>query len=271
MHNAELRQCAHSALLCSTVEDKLAQVFLLSKHMQSAEYSIDTAIDLPTFEKPGHPLLPILVLPRDVPRRGLNSVEGRAALLHAIAHIEFNAINLACDAMQRFRHMPEQYYLDWASVAIDEARHFQLLQTRLTELGYQYGDFKAHNGLWEMAEKTEHSCLARMALVPRLLEARGLDVTPGMIEKLMQLKDDASVAVLNVILSEEIRHVAIGTQWFNYCCLQENKNPELEFIKLLTGMAKGSIRGPYNLPAREQAGFTEFEMQQISLLGQSST
>jgi uncharacterized ferritin-like protein (DUF455 family) len=172
--------------------------------------------------------------------------------------------------MQRFNHMPKQYYLDWASVAIDEARHFQLLQTRLAELGYQYGDFKAHNGLWEMAEKTEHSCLARMALVPRLLEARGLDVTPGMIEKLKQLKDDASVAVLEVILTEEVRHVAIGTHWFNYCCEQEHKNPEIEFINLLTGMAKGSIRGPYNLPAREQAGFTEFEMQQISLLGQSS-
>jgi uncharacterized ferritin-like protein (DUF455 family) len=172
--------------------------------------------------------------------------------------------------MQRFNNMPEQFYLDWASVAIDEARHFQLLQTRLTELGYQYGDFTAHNGLWEMAEKTEHSCLARMALVPRLLEARGLDVTPGMIEKLKQLKDHPSVVVLEVILNEEIRHVAIGTHWFNYCCEQENKNPEIEFIKLLTGMAKGSIRGPYNLPAREQAGFTEFEMQQISLLGQSS-
>jgi uncharacterized ferritin-like protein (DUF455 family) len=270
MLSVELRYLAHAALLCSTVEDKLAQISLLSIALNSAECRIDTAIELPAFENPGHPLLPILVLPREVPQRGLASVEGRAALLHAIAHIEFNAINLACDAMQRFNHMPEQYYLDWASVAIDEARHFQLLQTRLAELGYQYGDFKAHNGLWEMAEKTEQSCLARMALVPRLLEARGLDVTPGMIEKLKQLKDDASVAVLNVILSEEIRHVAIGTQWFNYCCQQENKNPEIEFIKLLTGMAKGSIRGPYNFPARQQAGFTEFEMQQISLLGQNS-
>lgn len=270
MSAIELRHCAYTALLSNTVEEKLAQILLLSTALESKQYEIDTNLQLPVFELPGRPLNPILVQPREVPRRGLNTDEGRAALLHAIAHIEFNAINLACDAIQRFPNMPEQYYLDWASVAIDEARHFQLLQTRLNELGFQYGDFKAHNGLWEMAEKTEYSCLARMALVPRLLEARGLDVTPGMIEKLRQLKDDASVAVLSVILSEEIRHVAIGTEWFNYCCQQEQKNPELEFIKLLQGMAKGSVRGPYNLPARQQAGFTEFEMQQISLLGQSS-
>ena len=266
----ELRQSAYAALLCHTVEEKLAKIFVLSTALQSNQYQLDAVFQLPAFDCPGRPLKPILVLPREVPRRSLNTVEGRAALLHAIAHIEFNAINLACDAMQRFPNMPEQYYLEWASVAIDEARHFQLLQARLKELGFQYGDFKAHNGLWEMAEKTEHSCLARMALVPRLLEARGLDVTPGMIEKMKQLKDDASVAVLSVILSEEIRHVAIGTYWFNYCCKLEQKNPELEFINLLQGMAKGSVRGPYNLPARQQAGFTEFEMQQISLLGQSS-
>ena len=266
----ELRHCAYTALLSNTVDEKLAQILLLSTALENKEYVLDTSFQLPQFELPGRPSNPILVQPREVPRRGLNTDEGKAALLHAIAHIEFNAINLACDAMQRFPNLPEQFYLDWASVAIDEARHFQLLQTRLNELGFQYGDFKAHNGLWEMAEKTEYSCLARMALVPRLLEARGLDVTPGMIEKLRQLKDDASVAVLSVILNEEIRHVAIGTEWFNYCCQLEQKNPELEFIMLLQGMAKGSVRGPYNVLARQQAGFTEFEMQQISLLGQNS-
>ncbi|MBP7370884.1 MAG: ferritin-like domain-containing protein [Arenimonas sp.] len=265
----ELRQAARAALLSDIVQDKLDLMSSMAIALQHVNYTLDTALEFPVFNTPGRPLLPELVLPREVPRRGLNSQEGRAALLHAIAHIEFNAINLACDAMQRFSHMPETYYLDWASVAVDEARHFQLLQTRLAELGFQYGDFKAHNGLWEMAEKTEHSCLARMALVPRLLEARGLDVTPGMIEKLRQLKDDQSVAVLSVILSEEIRHVAIGTHWFNYCCNFEQKNPEHEFIALLQGMAKGSVRGPYNLPAREQAGFTDYEMQQISVLGQS--
>jgi len=268
MHN-ELRQLARTALLASSVSEKLQAVQCLQDALQSSTASIDSNRVFDALESPGRPLLPELVQPRDVPRRGLGSVDGRAALLHAIAHIEFNAINLACDAAQRFAEMPEAYYCDWISVAIDEARHFQLLQNRLIELGFAYGDFKAHNGLWEMAEKTEHSCLARMALVPRLLEARGLDVTPGMIEKLRQLNDLPSVAVLGVILSEEIRHVAIGTYWFNYCCRLENKDPETEFIALLKGFAKGAIRGPFNLEARAQSGFTAYEMQEISALGQS--
>ncbi len=268
MHT-ELRHLARAALLANSVSEKLHAVKCLQVALKNSTTSLDTSQVFDAFESPGRPLLPELVQPRDVPRRGLGSVEGRAALLHAIAHIEFNAINLACDAAQRFAAMPEAYYRDWISVAIDEARHFQLLQNRLTELGFAYGDFKAHNGLWEMAEKTEHSCTARMALVPRLLEARGLDVTPGMIEKLRQLNDLPSAAVLEVIHSEEIRHVAIGTHWFNYCCHAENKNPETEFISLLKGFAKGSVRGPFNLEARAQSGFTAFEMQEINALGQS--
>lgn len=268
MHT-ELRQLARTALLTNSVSEKLHAVKCLQEALQNSTTSLDSNRVFDAFDSPGRPLLPELVQPRDVPRRGLGSAEGRAALLHAIAHIEFNAINLACDAAQRFAEMPAAYYRDWISVAIDEARHFQLLQNRLTELGFAYGDFKAHNGLWEMAEKTEHCCLARMALVPRLLEARGLDVTPGMIEKLRQLNDLPSVAVLEVILSEEIRHVAIGTYWFNYCCNAENKNPETEFINLLKGFAKGAIRGPFNLDARAKSGFTAFEMQEISALGQS--
>jgi uncharacterized ferritin-like protein (DUF455 family) len=265
----ELRQLARNALLACTHVEKLVAVQHIHDYLHSSKATLDCQREFDSFESPGQALLPELVQPRDVPRRGLGSVEGRAALLHAIAHIEFNAINLACDAAQRFAGMPEAYYRDWLSVAIDEARHFQLLQTRLAELGFVYGDFKAHNGLWEMAEKTEHSCLARMALVPRLLEARGLDVTPGMIEKLRQLNDMRSVAVLEVILSEEIRHVAIGTRWFNYCCLLENKIPEIEFITLLKGFAKGSVRGPFNIEARTLSGFTAYEMQEISTLGQS--
>ncbi len=265
----ELRQLARTALLENSVADKLCAI----QHMHDALKNSATVLDceriFDAFEAPGRPLLPELVQPRDVPRRGLGSVEGRAALLHAIAHIEFNAINLACDAAQRFAGMPAVYYHDWLSVAIDEARHFQLLQTRLAELGFTYGDFKAHNGLWEMAEKTEYSCLARMALVPRLLEARGLDVTPGMIEKLRQLNDLRSAAVLEVILSEEIRHVAIGTNWFNYCCECEGKQPETEFIALLKDFAKGSIRGPFNIEARKLSGFTAYEMQEITVLGQN--
>ncbi len=265
----ELRRLARSALLQCGIAEKLQAVQALAAYLQKPNANVDTLVIFDAFDSPGRPAVPELVQPRDVPRRGLGSVEGRAALLHAVAHIEFNAINLACDAVQRFTAMPEAFYRDWASVAVDEARHFQLLQNRLAELGFAYGDFMAHNGLWEMAEKTAHSCLARMALVPRLLEARGLDVTPGMIDKLQNLQDEKSVAVLQVILSEEIRHVAIGTHWFNHCCRLEGKDPETEFIALLKGVAKGSVRGPFNLEARAQSGFTTYEMQEISALGQS--
>jgi len=265
----ELRQLAYDALMQADVGRKLNAVQLLHQALLSPQCTVDPAVHFTGFSAPGRPELPELVLPRDVPRRGLGSVEGRAALLHAVAHIEFNAINLALDAMQRFAGMPEDFYRDWASVAVDEARHYQLLQNRLAQLGFAYGAFKAHNGLWEMAEKTHDSCLSRMALVPRLLEARGLDVTPGMIDKLRQLQDLESVAALEVILAEEVRHVAIGTHWFRHCCRERGKDPETEFIALLKVHAKGSVRGPYNFEARARSGFTESEMREISLLGQS--
>lgn len=267
--SVELRQLAYDALLQADAGRKLNAVQGLQQVLQSPHITIDPAAVFAGFSAPGRPDRPELVQPRDVPRRGLGTVEGRAALLHAVAHIEFNAINLALDAIQRFAGMPVDFYRDWASVAVDEARHFQLLHSRLAQLGFCYGGFKAHNGLWEMAEKTRDSCLARMALVPRLLEARGLDVTPGMIDKLRQLHDQESVAVLEVILAEEVRHVAIGTHWFNHCCRLEHKDPETEFIALLKVHARGSVRGPYNFEARARSGFTEFEMREISLLGQS--
>jgi uncharacterized ferritin-like protein (DUF455 family) len=219
-------------------------------------------------EAPGRPPRPVLVSPRDTPQRGLGTPEGRAAFLHAIAHIEFNAINLALDAAYRFRGMPPQFYSDWLSVADDEARHHALLAARLQALGYSYGDFDAHNGLWEMAEKTADSCLARMALVPRVLEARGLDVTPGMIARLRGLGDQESADILELILSEEVRHVAIGSRWFAWCCEREGREPEATFIELIRDLAKGSIRGPFNLPARTAAGFADSEMALLSALSE---
>ncbi|MCA1778948.1 MAG: ferritin-like domain-containing protein, partial [Xanthomonadaceae bacterium] len=181
----------------------------------------------------GRPHKPELVAPSQLARRGLGSVSGRIALIHAVAHIEFNAINLALDAMLRFRGMPAQYYRDWFSVALDEARHFTLLNERLAELGAAYGDLPAHNGLWEMAEKTAHDPLLRMALVPRVLEARGLDVTPGMIKRLTQAGDARSVACLELILEEEVRHVAIGSRWFKHLCLDRGVEAEATFAALL--------------------------------------
>ncbi len=214
----------------------------------------------------GHPHKPELVDPSKVKRRRLGSETGRAALVHAVTHIEFNAINLALDAVYRFRDMPRQYYLDWLSVAADEARHFQLLATRLQSMGFSYGDFPAHNGLWEMAQRTADDCMKRMALVPRVLEARGLDVTPGMIERLKVAGDDETVRILRIILEEEVRHVEIGSHWFRVCCDQRGLEPETTFLALLKEYFTGSLRGPFNIPARMKAGFTQREMDAISAL-----
>ncbi|HEY8329195.1 MAG TPA: ferritin-like domain-containing protein [Rhodanobacter sp.] len=216
--------------------------------------------------QPGRPVKPQLVNARQLPQRGLGSDEGRAALVHAVAHIEFNAINLAWDAVYRYRGKPAAYYRDWASCAHDEARHFALLSDRLAELGHAYGDFDAHNGLWEMAEKTADSDTARMALVPRVLEARGLDVTPGMIERLRGLGDERTVAILEVILREEVAHVAAGTRWYRHCCERDGIDPIETFFALLRDYMGVSLRGPFNRPARLEAGFVEEELDRLAAL-----
>lgn len=213
--------------------------------------------------EPGRPRRPRLVDPANLPRRRLGSDAGRAALVHAIAHIEFNAINLALDAAYRFRDLPRQFTLDWISVAADEARHFSLLEHRLAKLGHAYGDFSAHDGLWEMARKTGQSCLARMALVPRVLEARGLDVTPGMIERLRAAGDEDTVSALEIILEEEVGHVAIGSRWFRHCCDGAGLDPLQTFLDLLERYF-GRPKGPFNIDARLLAGFTEEELAALA-------
>lgn len=208
---------------------------------------------------PGRPPRPQLVHPREVPRRVFGSLDGRCALLHAVAHIEFNAINLALDAVCRFDGLPADYYADWLSVAKDEARHFQLLRARLQQLGRDYGDYAAHNGLWEAAEKTAHDPLVRMALVPRVLEARGLDVTPGMMVRVRAAGDRETLAILEVILREEVRHVAIGTHWFRFLCAQRQLDPVATFRGLLDAHGV-RLRPPLNLEARGRAGFVAAEL-----------
>jgi uncharacterized ferritin-like protein (DUF455 family) len=248
-------------------EAKAARAIEIAAQLHAGSLAIEEDPGAPgAIQAPGRPERPALVPVREVPSRGLGTPEGRAALLHAVAHIEFNAINLALDAAWRFRGMPREYYLDWTSVAADEARHFRLVRTRLRELGFDYGDFAAHNGLWEMAEKSAGRCLARMALVPRLLEARGLDVTPGMIERFRSQRDAASVAVLETILREEVGHVAIGSRWFAWCCAREGLAPEETFIGLLRAEARGALRGPFNLAARRAAGFDDSELQRLAAL-----
>jgi len=255
-----------ASLAATSVAGKLAGVAALARDFSDGIVAVDgasPALPAPAIGAPGRPPHPRMVAARDVPHRGLGSPEGRAALLHAVAHIEFNAIDLALDAAFRFRDMPDAYRADWISVAADEARHFSLLAARLAGLGVVYGDFPAHNGLWEMAEKTAHSCLARMAMVPRVLEARGLDVTPGMIARLRGVGDGESVAVLEVILAEEVRHVAIGSQWFAWCCERDGLVPDETFLGLARDEARGAIRGPFNIAARTAAGFADSELRAL--------
>lgn len=247
-------------------EEKCCAVTDLWLAVQVGDFEFDPHTPVTPIGVAGHPGKPDLVEPSKVRRRRLGSEEGRAALVHAITHIEFNAINLALDAAYRFRDMPRQYYLDWMSVAADEVRHFQLLSTRLQSMGFSYGDFPAHNGLWEMAQRTADDCMKRMALVPRVLEARGLDVTPGMIERLKTAGDAETVRILEIILEEEVRHVEIGSHWFRLCCDQRGLEPESTFLGLLKEHFSGTPRGPFNIPARLRAGFTQREMDAIIAL-----
>jgi uncharacterized ferritin-like protein (DUF455 family) len=264
----DLFTIAQACLRADTIDAKLNLSAETAAAFARDELPIpDDAPPPEAIRAPGRPSKPLLVPPRETAHRGLGSAEGRAAFIHAIAHIDFNAIDLAWDAVYRFRGMPAQFYADWVSVAADEARHFALLQARLEQLGHAYGDFPAHNGLWEMAEKTADSCTARMALVPRVLEARGLDVTPGMITRLRGLGDHASADILALILEEEVAHVAAGSRWFAWCCERDGVDPTATFAALVEGEAKGAIRGPFNREARHAAGFGADEMILLERLG----
>jgi len=217
-----------------------------------------------SIKQPGYPPQLELVAPRQLKRRGIQAQEGRNILMHAIAHIEFNAINLALDAAYRFRNQPIEYYRDWLTIADDEARHFGLINDYLEHNQCNYGDYAAHNGLWEMATKTEHDIVARMALVPRVLEARGLDVTPKMIQRLEGVNDTAAVNILDVIYQDEITHVEKGSHWFFYQCNEFNLEPRSTFIEMVEKHLHGELKGPFNISARLQAGFDEDEMSYLN-------
>ncbi|MDP3884066.1 ferritin-like domain-containing protein [Hydrogenophaga sp.] len=212
---------------------------------------------------PGRPVKPVLVPPTEVKQRSVHTLEGRATLIHAICHIELNAIDLACDIVWRFPGMPDLFYVQWAQIAKEEALHFSLLRDHLRQMGYEYGDFPAHNGLWEMAEKTKGDLLARLALVPRTLEARGLDASPPIKKKLVQAGDVRAGEILDVILRDEIGHVAVGNRWFGYLCEQLNLDPVQTYAELAEKYDAPRLRGPFNLDARRKAGFTEAELKAL--------
>jgi uncharacterized ferritin-like protein (DUF455 family) len=215
---------------------------------------------VPKSEIPGRPAQPILVPPLQLPKRSMRTVEGRAALIHALAHIEFNAINLALDAIWRFSDMPDNYYTDWLIVASEEAKHFSLLNAHLQTLGFAYGDFAGHDSLWEMVDRTKNDVLARMALVPRTMEARGLDALPALRAKLAQAGDVAAAEILDITLQDEVGHVAIGNTWFNWLCVQRNLEPIATFEQLCVAYSAPKLKPPFNMEARKKAGFTEAEL-----------
>lgn len=216
---------------------------------------------------PGRPPRPRLVPPKEVPSRSPATREGRAALLHAITHIEFNAINLALDAAWRFGGMPRAFYRDWLRVASEEALHFTLLREHLRTLGHDYGDFDAHDGLWTMAERTAGDIVARIALVPRTLEARGLDATPPLQAKLARAGDTRAVEILDLILRDEIGHVAIGNHWYRWLCRRDGLDPHAHFERLLREHAAPRLRAPFNTDARRAAGFSVAEIERLAQQG----
>jgi uncharacterized ferritin-like protein (DUF455 family) len=260
----ELRQRAHSAFCINDANLKCEAVQLLWRDMN--RIALDTRVLLPAPQRPGSPPRPELVHPQNVPRRSPFTPQGHAALVHSIAHIEFNAINLALDAVWRFADLPEQYYRDWMRVAQEEAKHFTLLRQHLLERGYDYGDFQAHEGLWTMCASTQHDVIARMALVPRTLEARGLDAIPLVQAKLRKVATPdakAVVAILDLILQEEVGHVSVGNHWYHWLCQRAELDPD-HFHKLASDRYGGPrLKPPFNISGRRMAGFTESEINAL--------
>jgi uncharacterized ferritin-like protein (DUF455 family) len=254
------------ALMNARPEAKCDAVSALWGALESGEGFDRQAPDAHEIDDAGRPARPELVAPAALRSRGVGNREGHAAMIHAICHIEFTAINLALDAAWRFRDMPEAFLADWLHVAADEARHFGLLHAHLRSLGFEYGDFPAHAGLWDMARRTAGDALIRMALVPRVLEARGLDATPPIMAKLRTIGDTDALAILDIVLTDEINHVAIGDRWFRHLCAQRGLDSESTFLRLFNEFEAPRPQAPINQQARIAAGFSERELENLAAL-----
>ena len=266
----ELREAALAILANTDPQLKVSQLHHLFDEYQHQRITLNLAgiLDCQSLELPGRPAKPELVPPLQAPKRRMDTVEGRVILWHSLAHIEFNAMNLALDAIWRFPNMPQEYYEDWLKVAKEESYHFSLVNEHIQSIGFSYGDFPAHNSLWEMVERTTDSVIARMALVPRTMEARGLDAVPGIRDRFKQIKDDRAVEILEIILHDEIGHVLIGNRWFNFLCANENISPITAYRELARKYHAPTLRGPFNVEARQQAGFTSEELHLLESFGE---
>jgi uncharacterized ferritin-like protein (DUF455 family) len=257
-----LRKRALDALQLADPSSKVAATQALQAC--HAELTLDSSASIDEPEGlPGRPVRPRLVPPKAVASRSPATPEGRAALLHAIAHIEFNAINLALDAVWRFAGLPEAFYRDWLRVAAEEAHHFSLVREHLRSIGFDYGDFDAHDGLWTMTRRTAGDVVARMALVPRTLEARGLDATPPLQRKFAKAGDTRAVEILGVILRDEVGHVAIGNRWYRWLCERDGLDPVAHYAVLVARHEAPKLRAPFNLEARRAAGFSAEELSAL--------
>ena len=263
----ELRDTALAILAIVDAQSKVDRLQQLFEDYQQQRIALDLSrtFEFANLSLPGRPERPALVAPKLVPKRKMDTVDGRAILWHSLAHIEFNAINLALDAIWRFPNLPEDYYKDWLKVAQEESYHFELLSNYLTGIGYGYGSFDAHNSLWEMVEKTKNDPLARMALVPRTMESRGLDALPLIRKRFIQINDKEMTSILEVILNDEVGHVEIGNRWFNYLCDKDGIDPVDIYSKLVVQYKAPTLRGPFNIEARRAAGFTDRELEALAI------
>ena len=266
---ASLIAGANAALLSCDLEEKVAITRLTAELWRERKLALEDGKKLAPARRPGRPEKPELLPPAQVPKRPLKSRRGRIALIHAIAHIELNAIDLALDIIVRFgrERMPRSFFDGWMKVADEEAKHFSLLRERLKIEGHDYGDFPAHDGLWEAAGETGHDLTARLAIVPLVLEARGLDVTPPLVKKLRDFGDHKTADIFEIIYEDEKGHVAIGAKWYRYLCQKQGIDPASSFASLVSKYFRGSLKPPFNDRARAANGLTPLFYRSLSPLG----
>ena len=268
--HADLVSAAQAIVATPDLDQKVRLALATAKAWYGGRLSLGKlSTDAPMPHRPGRPPAPLLLPPRDMPRRSAGGIKGRIALLHALAHIELSAVDMTWDLIGRFAHepVPRIFFDNWVQVGLEEAKHFDLLCRRLSALGASYGDLPAHDGLWQAAQATGDDLLARMAIVPLVLEARGLDVGPATIDSLVRAGDEASADVLRIIYRDEKRHVAFGAKWFRYLCEQQKLQPEPTFHALVRKNFRGPIKPPFNEAARTEAGLTPGFYKPLSALG----
>lgn len=253
-----LRGGATLAILSADLDEKTELAQATARRWHERRLSLRSPLDPDLPERPGRPARPVLVPPKATGKRSLHTLAGRIAMLHALAHIELNAVDLALDIVARFASepVPHSFFDGWMRVAYEEAKHFRMVRDRLRALGADYGDMPAHDGLWQAAHSTRNDLTARLAVVPLILEARGLDVTPSLQDKMRETGDIESADVLKVIYEDEKGHVAVGAKWFRFLCARERKDPAATFKALVRANFRGALKAPFNDVARAEAGLT---------------